>query len=171
MVVVHRDAGVVGITAIPGFDPASGMHLDDDNPGHPVARKPQTHAGHPIDVTLRSSPTGAMAAVDGIQIGITPTYWAGEANGREHEFTFVLDGHATARYRFVPVTSGVIHGHLEPVAEEANDAGVPPPEVVPRPLTPPPAPTTLVTPVDAAPRPPAPDAPAPVDAEALGPQP
>jgi len=150
VVVVHRDAGVVGITAIPGFDPASGMHLDDDNPGHPA---------------------GAMAAVDGIQIGITPTYWAGEANGREHEFTFVLDGHATARYRFVPVTSGVIHGHLEPVAEEANDAGVPPPEVVPRPLTPPPAPTTLVTPVDAAPRPPAPDAPAPVDAEALGPQP
>ncbi len=146
--VKHVDAGIDGITVIPGFDPSSGMHLDDDGPNHPVARKPQTHPGHPIDITLRSTPPGAMAAVDGIQIGTTPTYWAGEANGREHEFTFVLEGHATARYRFVPITSGVIHGRLEPVAGDTS-AVVAPPEVVP-PIQPPPPPTTLVTP-DAAP--------------------
>jgi hypothetical protein len=51
-----------------------------------------------------------------------------------------MRGHAIARYRFVPVSSGVIHGKLDPIHEE-NDAGVPtpPPEVVPP--RPPAAPT------------------------------
>src|SRR5438445_12904718 len=81
------------------------------DPGLDVGRRPppMTHPGRPLDVTLRSTPPGADAAVDGIPRGTTPTYWSGEADGREHEFTFVLPGHAVARYRFVPITSGVIH--------------------------------------------------------------
>jgi|HubBroStandDraft_6_1064221.scaffolds.fasta_scaffold50574_3 hypothetical protein len=83
-----------------------------------------------IDVVLRSTPTGAQAAVDGLVIGPTPAYWNGNADGREHEFTFVLPGHAIARYRFVPITSGTIHARLVPISDDV-DAGVPPPEVVP----------------------------------------
>jgi hypothetical protein len=54
----------------------------------------------------------------------------------------------------VPVSSGVIHARLDPIAEE-RDAGVaPPPEVVPAQppsaIAPPPAPPTIVTPADAA---------------------
>jgi hypothetical protein len=36
---------------------------------------------------------------------------------------FMRRGHVTARYRFVPVTSGVIHARLERMSEEL-DAGV-----------------------------------------------
>jgi hypothetical protein len=117
------DAGVPGITTIHDYDPASGMHLDEGGDRRPSAPAGQARQPHPIDVTLRSSPSGAQVAVDGVPIGYTPTYWPGQADGREHEFTFVLPGHATARYRFVPITSGVIHARLEPIAEEP-DAGV-----------------------------------------------
>ena len=111
---------------IPGLDPR--VHGDDRQP--PPSGPPRP--AHPIDVTLRSSPTGAQASVDGVPVGITPAYWAGMADGREHEFTFTLAGHAIARYRFVPVTSGVVHARLEPIADDA-DAGVEaPPEVEPQ---------------------------------------
>jgi hypothetical protein len=84
-------------------------------------------------------------------IGNTPSFWSGMADGREHEFVFTMRGYAIARYRFVPVASGVIHGRLDAIHEE-TDAGVPtpPPEVVPhRPPTtpsinPPSAPPTVV---------------------------
>jgi hypothetical protein len=82
-------------------------------------------ASRPIDIVLRSSPPGATAAVDGVPIGSTPTYWSGEANGREHEFTFVLPGYAFARYRFVPITSGIVHARLDVLTDDV-DAGVPP---------------------------------------------
>ena len=114
-----------GITAIGTFDPDSGVHLDDDVPPAPpppavgpTPPRPGAH-GKPIDVVLKSSPPGAMAAVDGVQIGPTPTYWNnGAADGREHEFTFVLRGFAAARYRFVPIASGVIHARLEAIADD-----------------------------------------------------
>jgi hypothetical protein len=126
---VPADAGAPPVV-VSGFDP-SGMHLDDDHGYRPAgvavaAKRP----GRPIDVILRSTPPGAMVSVDGASLGPTPTHWAGLADGREHEFVFVLRGHAVARYRFVPITSGVIHATLEPIIE-ARDAGVPPPEVVP----------------------------------------
>jgi len=110
--------------------PSGTGHLDDD--GAPRAATPpaQGRSSRPIDVILRSTPTEAQVAVDGIVIGATPAYWNGTADGREHEFTFVLPGHAIARYRFVPITSGTIHARLQPVSEDVN-AGVPPPEVVP----------------------------------------
>jgi hypothetical protein len=129
--------------------------------------EPQRPRGqHPIQITLRTSPPGASAAVDGTPVGTTPAYWSGDADGREHEFTFDLRGYALARYRFVPITSGVIHARLDPIAEE-TDAGVaispeatlphtgsvlvapPPAPVTPDAYVPPPAP--IVPPDSAAP--------------------
>lgn len=119
-----------GLHAPSGVDP-SALHLDDDVGGRLVTRpSAQNRPGHPIDVTLRSSPPGARVSVDGQPLGNTPAYWNGVADGHEHEFLFTLPRHAIARYRFVPVSSGVIHARLDPIAEDV-DAGVPPPEVVP----------------------------------------
>jgi len=159
------DAGVKPLGPVL-VDPGD-MHLDDDVAKRPVQTQP-THPGKQIDIILRSSPSGATAAVDGVPVGITPAYWSGMADGREHEFTFVLADHAVARYRFVPISSGVIHARLTPVSEDV-DAGVPPAEVVPVPVAPdaavrqPPAPPpTVVAPADAA---------APIVTPPVGPQP
>ncbi|HEY1549130.1 MAG TPA: hypothetical protein VGG28_15000 [Kofleriaceae bacterium] len=105
-------------------------HLDDDFEARHTSSGEPRRASRPIDVMLKSTPTGAQAAVDGIVIGPTPAYWSGNADGKEHEFTFVLSGHAIARYRFVPIASGTIHARLVPISDDV-DAGVPPPEVVP----------------------------------------
>ena len=121
------------------------VHVDDDVPRKPPTNPAQKHPSHPIDITLRSSPSGARASVDGTVIGVTPTYWSGEADGREHTFVFVYEPqqktgqrYALAQYRFVPVTSGVIHARLEPIASDENQPQ-PPPEVVPPPAPPPPS--------------------------------
>ena len=143
---VAIDAGVQGS----GIDPSA---MRPDGPGLDRSVQPQPLPGRErkaIDVTLRSSPPGARVAVDGTQIGTAPAFWSGYADGREHEFTFQLPRHAVARYRLVPVSSGVIHARLEPIAEE-RDAGIaPPPEVVPNPppsaVAPPPPPPTIATP-------------------------
>jgi hypothetical protein len=146
---VHGDAGVTAV--VTNVDPRS-LHVDEDVVPGPVQAQPQpARPGRAIDVTLRSTPPGAQVAVDGTVIGNTPSYWNGMADGREHEFVFTMRGYAIARYRFVPVASGVIHGRLDPISEE-TDAGVgaPPPEVVPpRPpatpsINPPRAPPTIV---------------------------
>lgn len=105
-------------------------HLDEDDSHRAANPSNASRPSRAIDVVLRSTPTGAQAAVDGLVIGPTPAYWNGTADGREHEFTFVLSGHAIARYRFVPITSGTIHARLVPISDDV-DAGVPPPEVVP----------------------------------------
>lgn len=161
---VPSDGGVgsTAVTVPPGVDP-SAVHLDDYTGTHrPVAQPPLAgRERRAIDVTLRSSPPGAVAAVDGVSLGPTPAFWSGYADGREHQFVFTLPGHAIARYRFVPVSSGVIHARLDPIAEE-RDAGVaPPPEVVPQPppsaVVPPAPPPTIVP--DAAPVVPTPPAP------------
>ena len=144
----------------------------DDIP-HVTPPAPNPHASHPIEITLRSSPPGASAAVDGTVVGTTPAYWAGDADGREHEFTFDLRGFALARYRFVPITSGVIHARLEPIAEE-TDAGVAAEQALPKTgsvlVAPPPVPATPdayvappppVVPPDAAAEPPPPVGPQP----------
>jgi hypothetical protein len=150
---VPHDAGAV-VEQAP-FDP-----LTDAPIGRAPSRPAAPRASHPIDVILRSSPPSATVAIDGVLVGTTPTYWAGEANGREHEFLFVRKGYAYARYRFVPITSGVVHARLEPVAED-SDAGVPP-EVIRLPDEPPPPPAR---------RPPLPDAAPPRDEPATGPGP
>jgi hypothetical protein len=119
------DASVDGITSIGQYDPSSGMHLDEDVPKRSGVKPPPgpPRPSRPIDITLRSTPSEAQAAVDGEIIGYTPTYWAGQADGREHVFTFVKSGYAGVAYRFVPIASGVVHAHLDPMAEEP-DAGV-----------------------------------------------
>src|SRR3569623_869402 len=113
----------------PAPEPA-GHTLSEPEPVHVPPTGNSGRAARPIEVTLRSSPTGAPAAVDGTVVGTTPAYWGGDADGHEHEFTFDLKGFALARYRFVPVTSGVIHARLEPLAEE-TDAGVSPESAAP----------------------------------------
>jgi hypothetical protein len=140
---VQSDGGATAIVS--GLD-TSGMHIDEDTAAHPAAPVPgQNRPGRPIDVTLRSSPPGASVSVDGQSVGNTPAFWSGMADGHEHEFLFQLHGHAIARYRFVPVSSGVIHARLDPIAEEP-DAGVPPPELVPPGTAPPTAPPTVIKP-------------------------
>jgi hypothetical protein len=128
---VRLDAGVApqhpnGPLADPGAD----MHLDDDSGNRVVAPPAGNRAARDIEITLRSTPPGARVSVDGAPLGNTPAFCNCKADGREHEFLFQLPNHAIARYRFVPVTSGVLHARLDPIAEE-TDAGVPPPEVVP----------------------------------------
>jgi hypothetical protein len=120
-------------------------------PGRAPGRPAQPRGVRPIEVVLRSSPPGALAAVDGKAIGTTPAYWAGDADGREREFTFALHGYAPARYRFVPITSGVIHARLEVLADE-SDAGVPERDHAPADAIAPQAPRTPAVP-DAGPAP------------------
>lgn len=178
-----RDAGVDGITVIGSFDPASNMHLDDDGTtGRITPSRPKNRQGRPVDITLKSTPPGAVAAVDGVPIGHTPAYWFGEADGREHEFTFTRPGYAGARFRFVPVTSGVVHATLEAVTMDPTDGGLGP-EIAPTfsPDASVAPPQTILAPVDAtvrtAPVPPpvidagAPLAPVAVDAADVGPAP
>jgi hypothetical protein len=137
-----------GTTTTPGFDPAGGMDLDDGPvPSRVTPVRPKNRAPRPIDITLKSSPSGAMAAVDGVPIGLTPTFWPGESDGKEHEFTFTRAGYASARYRFVPITSGVLHVTLQAVAADLPDGGLGPLSA------PEPAPDAAV-----APQAPAPDA-------------
>lgn len=115
-----------GITELPAYDPASGAHLDGKERETPPANpaRPRNRNARIIGIMLRSSPPGAIAAVDGQPIGPTPTYWEGEFTGGEREFTFALARHAVARYRFIPTTSGVVHGRLEPIADRPG-AGTP----------------------------------------------
>jgi hypothetical protein len=103
----------------------------------PAVPRETTRPGRPIEIMLRSTPPSSMVAVDGKQLGITPQVWEGTTGG-EHEFTFVLKDHDVARYRFVPVASGVVHARLERIVDETPiDAGVPREVVRPEPAPPP----------------------------------
>ncbi|HTE55548.1 MAG TPA: hypothetical protein VK698_32060 [Kofleriaceae bacterium] len=108
-------AGTAAESAPPGF------HLDDPDVEYDVPRRPtRGRKGRPIEVVLRSSPPGAVAAVDGVTLGPTPSIWEGFADGTAREFTFVLPGYAIARYRFVPTQGGTVHGTLEPIKTEGE---------------------------------------------------
>jgi hypothetical protein len=102
------DAGVAD--SLSGAGSASGGFFDAflPRPGSPAPQRRH------LELTLRSTPAGAIAAVDGLVIGPTPTFWTGKVTGRPREFTFALDGYALARYRFVPVQDGVVHATLKP---------------------------------------------------------
>ncbi len=134
-VAAPADAGVPTSALAPalplGAELPEGFHLDEVEFEYraPIAplRPPPRRQRRTIALTLRSSPTGATAAVDGEIIGRTPAYWEGEQSAEAREFTFVLPGHAMARYRFVPTTSGIVHGRLQRVAVERADAGPTPP--------------------------------------------
>jgi hypothetical protein len=102
--------------------PRPGLHLDGVDtsyrPNRPVARPRQ---GREIELVLRSSPPGASASIDGKQIGVTPTFWRGTSDDQPHEYTFVKEGYAMARYRFVATHSGVVHGTLQPLVKEEEE--------------------------------------------------
>jgi len=107
---------------MPASDPPASAGVDD--PEVPVAAEPvPVRERKVVLVSLESTPTGAIALVDGVMIGNTPTHWQGEANGCVHEFRFELPGYKTPRYRFVPVQDGFVHGKLERIPE--GDGGVP----------------------------------------------
>jgi hypothetical protein len=111
-------AGTAPGEAAAGVGP-SGYHLDDPDVEYEVPRRPdRTRKGRPIEIVLRSSPPGAVAAVDGVALGPTPSLWEGVADGSAREFTFVLPGYAIARYRFVPTHGGIVHGTLEAIKPE-----------------------------------------------------
>ncbi|HLU66783.1 MAG TPA: hypothetical protein VKZ63_10930 [Kofleriaceae bacterium] len=120
------DAGPREASAADGRSTASvpgGFHLDEPEVEYqPARRESRARRGRPIEIVLRSTPPGAVAAVDGVAVGPTPALWEGTADGRAREFTFVLPGHAIARYRFVPTQSGVVHGSLDPL-KSMLDAG------------------------------------------------
>jgi hypothetical protein len=109
-----------GITAIGGFDPSSGLHLDEDTPGARRGGVASVHTHRTLEIILRSTPSGATVAVDGVVVGQTPGYWEGEFTGREREFTFVMPGYAMARYRFVPTSNGVVHGRLVKIVADQS---------------------------------------------------
>lgn len=108
--------------------PLTGMHLDEiDNDYQPNNALPTTPKsatataktmGKEIKLVLRSSPPGAIASIDGAIIGPTPAFWRGHTDDRQHEFIFVREGYAIARYRFVPTHSGTVHGTLKRLIEE-----------------------------------------------------
>lgn len=99
-------------------------HLDPDPPSSvPDRSRPSRAAGRPIELLLRSTPSGAMASLDGQPIGKTPALWAGTTDGRLREVTFALPGFSVARYRFIPTRSGIVHGTLRRLVTE-RDAGV-----------------------------------------------
>jgi hypothetical protein len=106
------------------YVPAPEFHLDDVVPARRprrVAKPAASESGadeRQIVLTLRSSPSNAVVSIDGVAIGRTPTVWEGPAAHKSREFTFVLPGYAMARYRFVPITSGVVHGTLTKLAAE-----------------------------------------------------
>ena len=156
------DAGVLppeppvvpgGVTQLKSFDPANGFHLDDAPASRPGGRLPPREK-KVVQILLRSTPSGAMAAVDSERMGPTPVLWEGLLDGQPHEFTFVMAGHALARYKFVPITNGIVHGTLVKITDD-RDAGTPdiPPVSGERP-------GAGGAPAGAAPRPPAP----PIDA-------
>jgi hypothetical protein len=147
-----------GITQLPTFDPGAGLHLDEaGDPELPPLRTGSslTRSRRTVEILLRSSPPGALALVDGEQIGKTPTYWEGEFTGREREFTFVLPGYALARYRFVPIANGIVHARLDAVLGSGPLPFPPIPEKEKprRPAGARPAPPPPPTPADAVPAP------------------
>ncbi|MBL4635201.1 MAG: PEGA domain-containing protein [Kofleriaceae bacterium] len=98
--------------------PETGTHLDGSGnytPLIPKTSRGKEPKGTTIDLILRSSPPGATASIDGKVIGVTPTFWSGQAGHKNHDFTFVKEGYSMARYRFVAVKSGVVHASLSPL--------------------------------------------------------
>ncbi len=171
---IVADAGV-GANAGPTvtYDPTAG-HLDDGPSTTPGARPTARRATRPIDLVLRSSPSGARVFVDGEDKGITPVLWQGETG--EHVFTFVKKDHAMSRYRFWAITSGVVHGRLDPVVEDVKGSMTPPPELVRPQVAPPstlvsPDATPMAPPIDAAAPPPPPQIDAAPSGSPVGPLP
>lgn len=119
--------------ALPTAPPAPGPPAEEgwldpvpgEDPGARTARTPRrpTRPLRFVQLTLRSTPPGATVYLDGERIGVTPTFWEGDVDARPRDFTFTLSGHVTVRYRFVPISSGVVHPRLEKLSTVTHDAG------------------------------------------------
>ena len=96
-----------------------------------VANEPvpnaQPPAGTPMQMSLHSTPPGAMAFVDGVQIGATPISHTVYITGVPVAFAFELNGYQRAVYTFVPQTAGEVHGRLIPSALVAPENVLPTP--------------------------------------------
>lgn len=155
---------------IGAYDPNAGSHLDDMDPTAPATPRVTRHAGRPVEIMLRSTPSGANVSVDGPTVGKTPMTWTGGTG--DHVFSFYLAGHAFTQYKFLVVQTGVVHARLEPASSDV-DAGVPPAHLVQQPISITP-PETLIMKTDAWPpvaptlTPPAPqiETPAPISPDA-----
>ena len=122
----ERDAGA----ATPVDPPAASgdFHLDGADVEYDAARRdPRPRKSRPIELILRSTPPGAIAAIDGVAVGPTPTVWQGATDGRAREFTFVLPGYSIARYRFIPMQNGIVHGTLGRLKSEPDAGPAPSP--------------------------------------------
>ena len=120
--------------------PLTGTHLDGAGSAYqPSTPRPRIvlskkSEGKAIELVLRSTPPGAIAAIDGKPIGNTPTFWQGTADGQPHEYTFTKNGYSIARYRFVATQSGVVHGSLKALVQPhvtGNKAAPPVAEAAP----------------------------------------
>lgn len=154
---VTADAGAApiaadgGITTLKPHNPGGAYAFDEMPSVRPTSRSARDRK--PVQILLRSTPPGAIAAVDGVRVGATPVLWEGDATGDTREFTFVLAGHALARYRFVPVTSGIVHGTLQKVTDDTRAQA---PAIPPAAPPPPRGPGAASAPSPAPPPPPAP---------------
>lgn len=124
--VVPADAGAPAVIPPSAITvaPPTGTHLDGALGYQPRGHVPKATKGKTIELVLRSTPPGAIASIDGKEIGVTPTFWSGYGGHRARNFTFVKEGHTMARYRFVATHSGVVHGTLAKLqtSEEAEKA-------------------------------------------------
>jgi hypothetical protein len=106
--------------------PASpgGFHLDPGGGREgPSTSRPRTRSAHPLKLTLRSTPPGAVVWIDNQRIGVTPAFHELKSGGKPHRFTFLLEGYAMETYVFVPITDGVVHGTLNKLVKSPHDAG------------------------------------------------
>lgn len=86
---------------------------------------PSAPPGVAMQIQLNSTPPGAMALVDGKEVGLTPITYTVYVNDRPIEFVFKLEGYKPASYSFVPKTSGEVHGRLVPSSTTVVDPKIP----------------------------------------------
>jgi hypothetical protein len=124
----QSDAGAVDAAPAPSAASSSEVNFHLDTATKDIWKPERKPAVPPrtLRLTLRSAPPGATALIDGIAIGVTPTYWEGPATGKPRDFVFTLRGYAMARYRFVPTTHGTVHATLKKLVAAATDGGAQP---------------------------------------------
>jgi hypothetical protein len=97
----------------------------DSQPSTPLSSSTSTHVARPAlpkyHVTLRSTPGGALAMVDGHAVGATPIISDVEADGKLHDFVFTLPGYEPWKVKFSPIKDGVVHATLKQIV--TADAG------------------------------------------------
>ena len=98
--------------AAPGIQPYAPMRVMPAQPQPP-----------PLEILLRSTPAGAIAIVDGKELGATPVLWRSRAGTRAKDFTFTLTGYAPAQYRFIPTKSGIVHATLKQLSDAPSSSG------------------------------------------------